>query len=133
MDTKMVANQVKPDAALKQMKENMVRLEAMIQNQEKMMAKLDAHHERMLARTKICLEETETTDLEANLEATEPESEHMKVLKEDAAMETFGAPKEWYGNRHLAVGHRRLTKKLTQSKVGRRPQMDNSPCRNGTA
>jgi hypothetical protein len=134
MDAKMVANQIKADATLKQIKEEMmVRLEAMIQNKENMMAKLDAHHERMMARTKACLAKTETTDLEANQEATESESEHEKVPKEVTAVETFGALKEWYEDRHLAVGRRRQPKKRAQGKVGRRPQMDNSPCRNGTA
>jgi endo-alpha-1,4-polygalactosaminidase (GH114 family) len=56
---KMEANQAKTDANLKEMKEEMTaRLEAMIQtnqermevNQGNMMAKLDAHHDRTLAR-----------------------------------------------------------------------------------
>jgi hypothetical protein len=81
---RMDANKVKAEDTLKQMKEEiMVGLETMIQNQEKMMARLDAHHERMMVRMKASLEKTETRDLEANPEETESESEHAKVPQVD--------------------------------------------------
>jgi hypothetical protein len=52
-----------------------------------------------------CLEKTEATDLEANLEEIESKAEHEEVPKEEAIVETFGALKERYGDQHQAVGH----------------------------
>jgi hypothetical protein len=34
----------------------------------------------------------------------ESKAEHEEVPMGEAAMETFGALKKWYGDRHLAVG-----------------------------
>jgi hypothetical protein len=59
-------------------------------------AKLDAHHERILARMdyqlkkmEACLEKTEVADLETNPEEIESEEEHEEVPKEGATVETF--------------------------------------------
>jgi hypothetical protein len=87
---------------LAKMETNKERMKA---NQGKMMAKLDDHHERMTARMDAQLEKTEET---------ESESTHQEVPKEEAAVETFGALKERYGDRHLAVERRRKPKKQTQ-------------------
>jgi hypothetical protein len=73
-------------------------------NREKMVAKLDAHHERMMARMNSQLENTEATDLEANPEEIQSKTEREEVPKEEAAVETFGALKEQYGEQHLVVG-----------------------------
>jgi hypothetical protein len=45
-------------------------------------------------------------------------SEHHGVPKEKAAVETFGALKEQYGDWHLAVGHHWQLKKWTQDSGG---------------
>jgi hypothetical protein len=59
-----------------------------------MLAKLDAHHKRMMTRMdsklekmEACLGKTEATDLEANPEEMESEAEHEVVPKEEAALE----------------------------------------------
>jgi hypothetical protein len=56
-------------------------------------AKLDTHHERMMARMdsqlqkmETCREKTNATDLEANPEEIESEVEHEEVPKEEAAV-----------------------------------------------
>jgi hypothetical protein len=76
------AEQAKTDATLKRIKEEMP-------------AKLDAHHESMMARMnsqlmkmKACLGKTEAMDLEANPEETESEVEHEEVPKEEVAVES---------------------------------------------
>jgi hypothetical protein len=66
-------------------------------------------------------EKTEATDLEANREGIESEAEH-EVRKDKAALETYGALKERYGDRHLAVGRRQL-KKRTQGDGGSRKKL----------
>jgi hypothetical protein len=97
---------------------------------EEMLAKLDAHHEKMMARMdcqlekmEACLEKMEATDLEANPEEIESKADHEEVPKEEAAMETFGALKERYGDRHLAIGCRRKPKKWTQGSGGSRKKL----------
>jgi hypothetical protein len=67
------------------------------------MAKLDAQHERMIAKMDAWIEEMEACvgKLEANpqkLNAT------AKARKEEATMQTFGALKKCYGDWHLGVG-----------------------------
>jgi hypothetical protein len=59
-----------------------------------MLAKLDAHHERVMAgmdsqleKLEVCLGKTEVADLEANSEEIESEAEHEEVPKEEAAVE----------------------------------------------
>jgi hypothetical protein len=68
------------------------------------MGKLDAHHERMMARMvsqpkkmeavvdvfKEKLKKMDTTDLEANWEKLEDVTEHQEVPKEEAMVETIG-------------------------------------------
>jgi hypothetical protein len=78
---------------------------------EEMLAKLDAHHERMMARMdsqlekmEACLEKMVVTDLETNPEETKSKAEHEEVPKGEAAVETFGALKEQYGDWQIAVG-----------------------------
>jgi hypothetical protein len=85
----MKTNQVKMDANLKEMKEVRAgqehlkeEMRACQELKEEMLAKLDAHHERTMVRIgsqlrkmEACLEKMEATDLQANPEETEPESE----------------------------------------------------------
>jgi hypothetical protein len=52
-----------------------------------------------------CLEKMKATDLEANPEEIESKLEHEELPNEEAKVETFGALKEWYRDRHLAKGH----------------------------
>jgi hypothetical protein len=65
-----------------------------------MMTKMVSWLEKMDA----CLGKTEATDVEANPEEIEFDSEHQEIPKEEATVETFGALKEWYWDRHLAAG-----------------------------
>jgi hypothetical protein len=60
----------------------------------------------------------EATDLEANPEEIESEAEHQEAPKEEAAVETFGALKERYGEQHLAIRHCGQLKKWTQGSDG---------------
>jgi hypothetical protein len=60
--------------------------------------------------------------------------EHQEVPKEEVAVETFGALKEWYEDWHLAVGHPPHSRRngpraiVGAGKVGHRPQIDDPPC-----
>jgi hypothetical protein len=63
------------------------------------MARMDSQLRKMEA----CLEKTEAMDLEANPEEIECELEHQEAPSEEAAVEPFGALKEWYGNWNVAV------------------------------
>jgi hypothetical protein len=102
MDTnqaEMKANQANTDASLREMK-------------EEMLVKLDAHYERMMARMDYQLEKMEAT------EEIESKAEHDRVPKEEAAVETVRALKEWYRDRHLAVMRRCQRKKQTQGNGG---------------
>jgi hypothetical protein len=69
------------------------------------------------------LEEVEATNLEANPEEIESESEHQEVPKEEATVETIGALEDQYGDRHLAVGCCRQLKKRTQGGGGSRQKL----------
>jgi Mg2+ and Co2+ transporter CorA len=76
-------------------------------NHKNMLARLDAHHDRMMAwmnsqleKREACLKKTEST------EEIKSKSEHQEVPKEGAAEENFRALKEWNGDQHLAVGWR---------------------------
>jgi hypothetical protein len=66
--------------------------------------KVDAHHERMEALMDVSLE-----SMQACLEKTEANHGKVKIKMEacleETAVETIGAPKERYGDQHLAVGH----------------------------
>jgi hypothetical protein len=79
----------------------------------KVEAKVEAHHERMVAKMDIqlekmeaCLGATEAVDLEANPEEIESEVEYEEVPKEEAAVETFRALEKWRGDQYLAVRFR---------------------------
>jgi hypothetical protein len=52
--------------------------------------------------------------MEANPEDIKSVAEQQKVPKEEAAVETIGALKDQYGNRHLAVGRHQKSKKPAQ-------------------
>jgi hypothetical protein len=71
-----------------------------------MMAEVESQLEKMEA----CLGKT-VTDLEANPEKKESVVVHEEVPKEETAVETFGALKERYWDRHIAVRRRDLPKK----------------------
>jgi hypothetical protein len=89
--------------------------------------KIDAWLEEMMAwlkdttacqeATEACLEKAKANPerSKAGLQEMEVVAEHQKVPKEEAAVETIGALKEWYGGRQLAIGRRRRQKKRTQS------------------
>jgi hypothetical protein len=88
---------------------------------------MDAHQERMGAivnawrkettacqeATEACLESKEPTSVEIESVAV-----HDDVPKEEAAVKIVRAPKEQYGDQHLAIGHRRRLKKWTQGDGG---------------
>jgi hypothetical protein len=84
---------------------------------EVMLANLDAHHERIMARMYSKLEKmeaylgkTEAMDLEAN-----PESmvEHEEVLKEEATVKPVRVLKKQHGDRHLAMRRHGQPRKQT--------------------
>jgi hypothetical protein len=60
------------------------------------------------------LDKMETTDLETNREMSEAVGEHQEVPNEEAEVETFGALKDRYEERRLAVRRRGLPKKRSQ-------------------
>jgi hypothetical protein len=93
--------------------------ERMEDHHERTMAKMDSR----LAKMEECLEKTEATDVEASQEEIESEAEHEEVPKEEAAVEIFGALKERYGARHVAVGPRRQPKKRTHDNGGSRKKL----------
>jgi hypothetical protein len=49
------------------------------------------------------LNKMDTVDLEANREKLEAVVEHREAPKEEATVETFGALKKRYGDRHIAI------------------------------
>jgi hypothetical protein len=77
----------------------------------------------MQAEIKTCLVEVKATYLEVNSEKIEFEAERDEVPKEAAAVETFGAPKERFGDRHSAVRRRGQPKKRTQGSGGYRKNL----------
>jgi hypothetical protein len=81
---------------------------------EEMLAKLDIHHESMVARMGSQLEK-----IEACLEKTKVNPEE---TESEAGVETRGAMKERYDDRHLAVGRRR-PKKRSQGEGGSRKNL----------
>jgi hypothetical protein len=96
-------NQAKTDATLQELKAG----------------KFDAHHKRMMARMDSQLQKMEAClgKMEAT-EELESEAEHEEVPKEEAAVETFGALKKWYGDWHLAVRRCGQPKKWTKGNGG---------------
>jgi hypothetical protein len=79
---------------------------------EEILAKLDAYHERMLARMGSQLRKMEACleKVKANPEEMKSVVEHHDVPMQEAAVEIFGALKERYGGRLLAAEHRRQLK-----------------------
>jgi hypothetical protein len=74
---------------------------ARIDSFQEVMAKLDAHYERMEAlvdvsvkKMKACLQKMEATDLEANPGEIESESLHEEVPKEDTTVRTVKSIEE---------------------------------------
>jgi hypothetical protein len=82
-------------------------------------AELDAHHERMMA----CLGKTDVTDLKANPEEMQSESEHREVPKEYAAVKPVRGRKKRHRGRHLAAGRRGEPKELAQGDCGSRRKL----------
>jgi hypothetical protein len=71
---------------------------------KKIMMKLDAHHERVIAcqeTTEACLECKEQTSGDM-----ESEAEYREVPKEEAKVKSSGRIKKWHRDRYLAVGRR---------------------------
>jgi hypothetical protein len=83
-----------------------------------MPAKLDAHNKKMMARMDSQLEKMEATYLETNPEATGSKAKQEEVPEEEAIVETFGAPKERYGDWHLAIRCSGQPKKQTEGHCG---------------
>jgi hypothetical protein len=81
-------------------------LERLLASQEQMKVLLNAGHEELMAIMKAGLEEMKSI------------AEHQEVPKEVAAVETIGALKDQYGDRHLAIGRRQQLKKRTQGNGG---------------
>jgi hypothetical protein len=79
----------------------------------------------VLQKKKSWREETKTclVKVEANPEEKETVAEQREVPKEEAAVETIGALKKRYGDRHLAVGRRRQLKKRTKGDGGSRQKL----------
>jgi hypothetical protein len=105
------------------------KLERMEANQGNMDTKTDANLKEITAEMRAWRKVTTACQegMEASLESKEPasvetefESEHKDVPKEEAAVEIFGALKELYWDRHLAVGCRRQLQKRTQGDGGSR-------------
>jgi hypothetical protein len=71
-----------------------------------MMAKLDAHHERMVA----CLGKMEAMDVVANPEEIQSKVEHWEVPNKEAAVKSSGALKKWHRDGNLAAEHRNQPK-----------------------
>jgi hypothetical protein len=78
-----------------------------------MMAEVESQLEKMEA----CLGKT-ATYLEANPEEKESVMVHEEVPKEEAAVETFGALKERYRDRHLALRRRGQERNGPRAVVG---------------
>jgi hypothetical protein len=81
---------------------------------EEMMAKLDAHHERLMA----CLGKTEAMDFEGNPKKIQPEVVHQKAPKEEATAKSSQALKKWHRGRYLATGCRCQLKERTKGNCG---------------
>jgi hypothetical protein len=56
--------------------------------------------------------------METNPEEMQSEAVHEEVLKEEAAVKSFGAMKKWHRHRHLAAGRYRKPKERTQGNGG---------------
>jgi hypothetical protein len=76
--------------------------------------------EQMIAMTKANREKKEATDLKANQEDMEPESEYREVPMEDGVVKPVGRRKKRHRGRHLAAGRRGETKELTRGNCGRK-------------
>jgi hypothetical protein len=90
------------------------------------MAKMDSQLEKMEVLAVVFeekLNKMDTMDLEANPEKSEPVAEQQDTPKEEATVETIGAPVDQYGHRHLAVGRRHQPKKRTQRDGGSRQKL----------
>jgi hypothetical protein len=116
-------NQAKTDVNLREMREEMTSGQELLT--EELLAKLDVHHERMMASMDTQLEKMEfavednqeeenDTDLETNAGEMESEAGHGEVSKEEDAVQMIGTLKEQYGDRHLDVWRRRQMKKRSQ-------------------
>jgi hypothetical protein len=112
----MDANQVRLEVTEDKMETHQARKEA---NYEEMMAKLDAHHERMMA----CLGRTEGTDLEANPVETQSEAVHRTVPKDHAVVKSSGALKKRHRGRRLAVGRPGRPQERTRGNYGSRKKL----------
>jgi hypothetical protein len=85
-------------------------------HQEKMETSVNAWGKETTACqevTEACLESKELTSVEIEFVAV-----HDKIPKEEATVKIVRAPKERYGDQHLATGHRRQLKKQTQGDGG---------------
>jgi hypothetical protein len=104
---------------------------------EDIMAKLDAYHERVMARMYSQLEKMkaaenvfeerlnkmDTTDFEAKPGKSDAVEERQNVHKEEAAMETIGVLMDQKWDQHLVVQPLRQPKKRTQGDGGSRNKL----------
>jgi hypothetical protein len=128
----MEANQAKMEASQREMRQEMragqelmkeEMLTKMATNQEMMITKMNAHQERMDSWLEIL--EAFLEKMEA-MEVIESELGHQEVTKEEATVQTFGALKKRYGDRHLAVGRQGQPKKRTRGNGGSRKKLATS-------
>jgi hypothetical protein len=90
---------------------------------EEVMAIKKAGQGKIEAMMEACSGKSVATDLEANPEEIESESVHHEVPEEEAAVETIRVLEYRYGDRHIAVGRRRQSKKWTQGDGGSRKKL----------
>jgi hypothetical protein len=86
-------------------------------------AKTDANLNEIIGEIRACLEKTEATSLEANLEAKESAVMHEEVPKGEAPVDNFGARKKRPRYRHLAVRRRGQPTERTQGNGGSRKKL----------
>jgi hypothetical protein len=88
--------------------------ERLLAMQRKMIGKMDACHERIMA----CLGRTEATDLVANPEEKESVPEHRVVPKEQAAVKPVGGLRKRHRFRDLRAERRQKPKERTRGNCG---------------
>jgi hypothetical protein len=102
-------------------------MERLLGKIEAMQEKMISHHEEITAKIRVWRKnmkaDRESTEaypekMKANPEEMKSVTVREKVLKEEVAVKTTRALKEWYEDLHLVVGRRRRPKKQTQSNGG---------------
>jgi hypothetical protein len=93
-------NQLRLEAEMKVIREKTdIQLARTETNHEKMMAKMDVHHENMMP----CLRKTEVTALKENQEEMHSGAEQREVSKEHAAVKPIGGLRKRHRGWNLAA------------------------------